>query len=110
MDADLKAKLAENGMEVATSTPDELKRLITQDIKVHAELVRPAGGEICCLMRSFLRHSVASRTCMIAFHPCQGLPCHRFRDPRTLCGELTAANTKLSSTSWATHHACFYFL
>lgn len=72
MDADLKAKLAENGMEVATSTPDELKRLITQDIKVHAELVRPAGGEICCLMRSFLRHSVASRTCMIAFSPLPG--------------------------------------
>ena len=43
MDTDLKAKLAENGIEVATSTPDELKRLISQDIKVHAELVKAAG-------------------------------------------------------------------
>ena len=43
MDADLKAKLAESGIEVATSTPDELKRLISQDIKVHAELVKAAG-------------------------------------------------------------------
>jgi tripartite-type tricarboxylate transporter receptor subunit TctC len=43
MDADLKAKLAENGIEVATSSPDELKRLISSDIKVHAELVKAAG-------------------------------------------------------------------
>ena len=43
MDADLKAKLAENGIEVATSSPDELKRLISQYIKVHAELVKAAG-------------------------------------------------------------------
>ncbi len=43
MDADLKAKLAESGIEVATSTPDELKRLISQDIKVHAELVKASG-------------------------------------------------------------------
>ena len=33
----------QNGIEVATSTPDELKRLITQDIKVHAELVKASG-------------------------------------------------------------------
>lgn len=41
MDADLKAKLAENGMEVATSTPDELKRPITQDIKVQPNWSKP---------------------------------------------------------------------
>ena len=43
MDADMKAKLAESGIEVATSTPDELKRLIAQDIKVHADLVKASG-------------------------------------------------------------------
>ena len=43
MDSDLKANLAENGIEVVTSTPDELKRLITRDIKVHAELVKASG-------------------------------------------------------------------
>jgi tripartite-type tricarboxylate transporter receptor subunit TctC len=41
MDADLKAKLAENGMEVVTSTPDELKRQITQDIKVQPNWSKP---------------------------------------------------------------------
>jgi tripartite-type tricarboxylate transporter receptor subunit TctC len=43
IDADLKAKLAESGIEVATSTPEEVQRLITRDIKVHAELVKAAG-------------------------------------------------------------------
>lgn len=43
MDADMKAKLADSGIEVATSTPDELKRLIAQDIKVHADLVKASG-------------------------------------------------------------------
>lgn len=43
MDAELKAKLFESGIEVATSTPDELKKLITQDIKVHADLVKASG-------------------------------------------------------------------
>ena len=43
MDADLKAKLFESGIEVSTSSPDELKRLISQDILVHAELVKAAG-------------------------------------------------------------------
>lgn len=42
-DADLKAKLAESGIEVSTSTPEELQRLITRDIKVHAELVKASG-------------------------------------------------------------------
>ena len=43
MDADLKAKLAENGMEVTTSSPEDLQKLIARDIKVHAELVKAAG-------------------------------------------------------------------
>ena len=43
MDADLKAKLAENGMEVTTSSPEDLQKLIARDIKVHAELVNAAG-------------------------------------------------------------------
>ena len=43
LDAELKAKLVENGMEVAASTPEELERLIARDIKLHAELVEAAG-------------------------------------------------------------------
>jgi tripartite-type tricarboxylate transporter receptor subunit TctC len=43
MDPELKAKLAENGMEVTTSTPEDLQRLIAKDIKVHAELVKASG-------------------------------------------------------------------
>ena len=43
MDAELKGKLAENGMEVTTSTPEDLQRLIARDIKVHAELVKASG-------------------------------------------------------------------
>lgn len=43
MDSELKAKLAENGVEVATSTPEEVQRLIARDIKLHAELVKAAG-------------------------------------------------------------------
>lgn len=43
LDAELKAKLAENGMEVAASTPEELQRMIARDIKLHAELVKAAG-------------------------------------------------------------------
>lgn len=42
-DAELKAKLAESGIEVATSTPEDVLRLIARDIKVHAELVKAAG-------------------------------------------------------------------
>ncbi len=42
-DAELKAKLAESGIEVSTSTPEDVQRLITRDIKVHAELVKAAG-------------------------------------------------------------------
>jgi tripartite-type tricarboxylate transporter receptor subunit TctC len=42
-DPELKAKLAESGIEVSTSTPEELARLITRDIKLHAELVKAAG-------------------------------------------------------------------
>jgi tripartite-type tricarboxylate transporter receptor subunit TctC len=42
-DAELRAKLAESGIEVATSTPEELQQLIAYDIKLHAELVKAAG-------------------------------------------------------------------
>lgn len=42
-DAELRAKLAESGIEVATSTPEELQQLIAQDIRLHAELVKAAG-------------------------------------------------------------------
>jgi tripartite-type tricarboxylate transporter receptor subunit TctC len=42
-DPELKAKLAESGIEVATSTPEEVQRLIAKDIKIHAELVKAAG-------------------------------------------------------------------
>jgi tripartite-type tricarboxylate transporter receptor subunit TctC len=42
-DAEQKAKLAESGIEVSTSSPEEVQRLITKDIKVHAELVKAAG-------------------------------------------------------------------
>ncbi len=43
LDAELKTKLAENGMEVAASTPEELQRLMARDMKLHAELVKAAG-------------------------------------------------------------------
>jgi tripartite-type tricarboxylate transporter receptor subunit TctC len=43
LDAETKAKLAESGMEVAPSTPEELQKAIAQDIKLHAELIKAAG-------------------------------------------------------------------
>jgi len=43
LDAELKAKLAENGIEVAASTPEELQRMISSDLKLHAALVKAAG-------------------------------------------------------------------
>jgi tripartite-type tricarboxylate transporter receptor subunit TctC len=42
-DSELKAKLAESGIEVSTSTPEDIQRLIARDIKLHAELVKAAG-------------------------------------------------------------------
>lgn len=42
-DAELRAKLGESGIEVATSTPEELQQLIARDMKLHAELVKAAG-------------------------------------------------------------------
>ena len=42
-DGELRAKLAESGIEVAPSTPEELQQLIAHDIKLHAELVKAAG-------------------------------------------------------------------
>ena len=43
MDPEFKAKLAESGIEAAPSTPEELQRIITAEIKLHAELVKAAG-------------------------------------------------------------------
>jgi tripartite-type tricarboxylate transporter receptor subunit TctC len=43
LDAELKAKLAENGMEVAASTPEELRQMMARDLKLHAELIKAAG-------------------------------------------------------------------
>lgn len=43
LDAELTAKLGENGIEVAPSSPEELQRTIAADIKLHAELVKAAG-------------------------------------------------------------------
>ena len=42
-DAEVKAKLAETGIEVSTSAPEDVQRLIARDIKLHAELVKAAG-------------------------------------------------------------------
>lgn len=42
-DAELRNRLAESGIEVATSTPEELQALISREIKLHAELVKAAG-------------------------------------------------------------------
>lgn len=42
-DAEIKTKLTEIGIEVSTSTPEEVQRLITADIKHHSELVKAAG-------------------------------------------------------------------
>jgi tripartite-type tricarboxylate transporter receptor subunit TctC len=42
-DGELKTKLAESGIEVSTSTPEDAQRLISRDIKLHAELVKAAG-------------------------------------------------------------------
>jgi tripartite-type tricarboxylate transporter receptor subunit TctC len=42
-DPELRAKLAESGIEVSTSSPEEVQRMITRDIKIHAELVKAAG-------------------------------------------------------------------
>jgi tripartite-type tricarboxylate transporter receptor subunit TctC len=42
-DAEIKVKLAETGIEVSTSTPEDVQRMIARDIKLHAELVKAAG-------------------------------------------------------------------
>ena len=42
-DTELKARLAESGIEVSTSTPEEARQLIARDIKLHAELTKAAG-------------------------------------------------------------------
>ena len=43
LDAEMKAKLAENGVEVSASTPEELQQMVARDLKLHAELVKAAG-------------------------------------------------------------------
>lgn len=42
-DPELRARLADSGIEVATSTPEELQAQIAREIKLHADLVRAAG-------------------------------------------------------------------
>ena len=42
-DAELKARLAESGIELAPSSPEELQQTIAREIKLHAELVKAAG-------------------------------------------------------------------
>ncbi len=42
-DPEFRAKLAESGIEVSTSSPEDVQRLIARDIKVHADLVKAAG-------------------------------------------------------------------
>lgn len=43
LDAEIRNRLAETGMEVAASTPEELQRIIAAEIRLHAELVKAAG-------------------------------------------------------------------
>ena len=42
-DDEVKAKLAQSGMEAAPGTPEELQRAIAQEIRLHADLVKAAG-------------------------------------------------------------------
>ena len=42
-DPELKVKLAESGIEVSTSSPEDVQRLIARDIKLHAELIKASG-------------------------------------------------------------------
>lgn len=43
LDPEIRSRLADLGIEVATSTPEELQSLIAQELKLHAELVKAAG-------------------------------------------------------------------
>ena len=42
-DPELKSKLAETAMDVAPTSPEELRQLISREIKVHGELLKTAG-------------------------------------------------------------------
>lgn len=42
-DPELKSKLAETAMEVAPTSPEELRQLISREIKVHGDLLKTAG-------------------------------------------------------------------
>ena len=76
LDAELKAKLAENGMEVAASTPEELERLIARDIVPHAELVKAAGLIPQKAIGLMLRKAGLARTRPRCTNPYQTLPIH----------------------------------
>jgi tripartite-type tricarboxylate transporter receptor subunit TctC len=43
LDPEMKAKLAETAMDVATTSPEELRQLISREIKLHSELLKDAG-------------------------------------------------------------------
>ncbi len=43
LDAELRAQLTNNGMEVAPSSPEDLQAIIAREIRLHAELVKAAG-------------------------------------------------------------------
>jgi tripartite-type tricarboxylate transporter receptor subunit TctC len=43
LDPEMKAKLAETAMDVAPTSPDELRQLISREIKLHSELLKGAG-------------------------------------------------------------------
>jgi tripartite-type tricarboxylate transporter receptor subunit TctC len=43
LDPEMKAKLAETAMDVATTSPEELRQLISREIKLHSELLKGAG-------------------------------------------------------------------
>lgn len=43
LDAEVKAKLAASGMELAPNTPEVLQQMIARDIKLHSELIKAAG-------------------------------------------------------------------
>ena len=42
-DPEMKAKLAETAMDVAPTTPEELRQLMSREIKLHGELLKAAG-------------------------------------------------------------------
>jgi tripartite-type tricarboxylate transporter receptor subunit TctC len=45
-DAAVRKQLADAGMDVAPTTPEQFKTVIAQEIKLHAELVKASGLEL----------------------------------------------------------------